>query len=242
MIYSYSVQNYFNYYTEIEEHFQRRRGTLLLLSTLDWALIETWKEAGIPLEAVLRGIDVAMDRYDRRPSKSKKVNSLAFCSQEVLASAEEMKEAAVGSSRTADSEPAGLSVAEVAAYLQKNSTALSCAHLPQVANATALQIATSLGEAAKTLVNAGGNGGQSQSGRLEDLERQLTVLEEKLLAALLTITQEEVLLQIRREADRQIAPYQSKMNAPQIEQLRRQYLHKKLLDHYKLPRLSLFYM
>jgi hypothetical protein len=38
------VQNYFNYFTEIEEHFQRRRGSLLLLSTIDWALIETWRE------------------------------------------------------------------------------------------------------------------------------------------------------------------------------------------------------
>ncbi|HXU49117.1 MAG TPA: hypothetical protein VN727_08720, partial [Candidatus Binatia bacterium] len=93
------MQNYFNYFTEIEEHFQRRRGTILLLSTLDWALIETWKDAGIPLEAVLRGIDSAFDRYDRRRTRTRKVNSLAFCSQEVLGAAEEMKEAAVGSER-----------------------------------------------------------------------------------------------------------------------------------------------
>src|SRR5205085_9973057 len=94
-----ALQKYFNYFTEIEEHFQRRRGSLLILSTLDWALIETWKDAGIPLEAVLRGIDAAFDRYDQRPSKTRKVNSLAYCSQEVLASAEEMKEAAVGAEK-----------------------------------------------------------------------------------------------------------------------------------------------
>ena len=236
------MQNYFNYFTEIEEHFQRRRGTLLLLSTLDWALIETWKEAGIPLEAVLRGIDTAMDRYDRRPSKSKKVNSLAFCSQEVLASAEEMKEAAVGSARAVSSEPAGLSVGEVASYLETNAALLRKAQLSEVAQVTAGEIANSLAEAAKMLASTGANGGHSQSRKLEDLERQLTVLEEKLQAALLTTTSEDVLLQIRREADRQIAPYQNKMNAAQIDQLRRQYVHKKLLDHYKLPRLSLFYM
>src|SRR5438105_2688257 len=73
--------NYFNYFTEIEEHFQRRRGTTLLLSTLDWALIETWKDAGIPLEAVLRGIDIAFEKFQKRPSVFKKVNSLAYCSQ-----------------------------------------------------------------------------------------------------------------------------------------------------------------
>src|ERR1700731_644661 len=99
------VENYFNYFTEIEEHFQRRRGGILLLSTLDWALIETWKDAGIPLEAALRGIDAAFDRYEQRPSKSRKVNSLAYCAQEVLAAAEEMKEAAVGASGETPSPP-----------------------------------------------------------------------------------------------------------------------------------------
>src|SRR5713226_8229313 len=94
-----AVKNYFNYFTEIEEHYQRRRGTGLLLSTLDWALIETWKQANIPLEAVLRGIDAAFDSYERRPSKTRKINSLAYCSQAVLAAAEDMKEASVGTNR-----------------------------------------------------------------------------------------------------------------------------------------------
>src|SRR5215475_10772665 len=91
-----TLENYFNYFTEIEERFLQRRGGGLLLSTLDWALIETWKEAGIPLQAVLRGIDAAFDRYEQRPGKTRKVNSLAYCSQEVFSAAEDMKEAAVG--------------------------------------------------------------------------------------------------------------------------------------------------
>src|ERR1700683_3286558 len=92
------MENYFNYFTEIEEQFRRRRGGGLLLTTLDWALIETWKDAGIPLEAALRGIDEAFDRYEQRPSKTRKVNSLAYCAQAVLSAAEDMKEAAVGTS------------------------------------------------------------------------------------------------------------------------------------------------
>ncbi|HJX85173.1 MAG TPA: hypothetical protein VJ723_12590, partial [Candidatus Angelobacter sp.] len=78
------MDNYFNYFTEIEEHFCRRRGTLLTVSTLDWALMSAWKEAGIPLEAVLRGIDAAFDLYDRKPSKTRKINGLAWCCQAVL--------------------------------------------------------------------------------------------------------------------------------------------------------------
>jgi hypothetical protein len=82
------LENYFNYFTEIEEHFQRHRSSMLLLSTLDWALIETWKDAGIPLEAVLRGIDSTFEHYAKRPARARKINGLAFCSQEVLSAAE----------------------------------------------------------------------------------------------------------------------------------------------------------
>ena len=83
--------NYFNYFTEIEEHFQRARGTsLFLLSPLDWALIETWKNAGVPLEAVLRGIDVAFEKWRGRRVKTQMVNSLAFCAQAVLTEAQIM--------------------------------------------------------------------------------------------------------------------------------------------------------
>ncbi len=83
--------NYFNYFTEIEDHFQRARGTaLFLLSPLDWALIESWKNAGVPLEAVLRGIDSAFEKWRGRKSKTQKVNSLAFCAQAVLTEAQQM--------------------------------------------------------------------------------------------------------------------------------------------------------
>ncbi len=224
------MQNYFNYFTEVEEHFQRRRGTILLLSTLDWALIETWKDAGIPLAAVLRGIDAAFDAYDRKPARAKtrKVNSLAYCSQEVLAAAEEMKEATVGAERK--SEPAGIESAEVAAYLRKNAALLRAAKVP-----AALQ--PLVGDTAQTLSDLA-----SAFAKPEDLERHLTVLEDKLFAGLLTNTPDAELIAVRAEADRDISPYRSKMGAAQIEQLHRQYVNKRLLERAKLPRLSLFYM
>ena len=126
------MENYFNYFTEIEEQFQRRRGGGLLLSTLDWALIETWKDAGIPLEAVLRGIDGAFERYAKRPTP-RKVNSLAYCAQEVLAAAEEMKEAAVGAptGEKPSTRPAGFQAQDIVAFLRRNADILLTAKLPE---------------------------------------------------------------------------------------------------------------
>jgi hypothetical protein len=237
--------NYFNYFTEIEEQFLRRRGGGLLLTTLDWALIETWKDAGIPLEAALRGIDAAFDRYDQRPSKTKKVNSLAYCSQEVLAAAEAMKEAAVG---TAVDQPSsvkspagqGFEPEMIAAFLRRNADLLERAKLPHSAGISVHTVAAESAVTLRKLAQETEN--KKASSRLEDLERHLTVLEEKLFAALLAAAPDEEIVSVRAQADRELAPYRRKMAAAQIEQLQKQYVHKRLLEKYNLPRLSLFYM
>ena len=226
------MENYFNYFTDIEEHFQRRRGTILLLSTLDWALIETWKDAGIPLEAVLRGIDATFDKWDKRPSKTRKVNGLGFCAQEVLAAAEEIKEAEVGTAR-APKKGSALPSDEIATYLQHNAELVEKAlgGLPAAVQQLARETVATLRELS----------GQS-SPSVEDLERHLTVLEEKLLAALLASTSDDTLIAVRADADRELATFRGKMNAAQIDQLMKQYVHKRLLERHRLPRLSLFYM
>src|SRR6516162_7108639 len=144
------MENYFNYFTEIEEHFQRRRGTLLLLSPLDWALMETWKDAGIPLEAVLRGIDATFEKWERRPRKTRKVNSLAYCAQEVLSSAKEMNEAAVGGDLPRKSDPA-LDTAAVNEFLRRNAEQFQRTSLPGSAQRVVGDSANSLREMAASL-------------------------------------------------------------------------------------------
>ena len=241
--------NYFHYFTEIEEQYLRRRGGGLLLTTLDWALIETWKDAGIPLEAALRGIDAAFDRYDQRAKKTKKVNSLAFCSQEVLASAEDMKEAAAGvpaestSGKPSPGKPSavqGFEPETIAAFLHRNADLLEAAKLPRSGGISVDVVAQEAAATLRKLAQETEN--RKTPSRLEDLERHLNVLEEKLFALLLAAAPDEEVVAVRSQADRELAPYRSKMAAAQIEQLQKQYVGKRLLEKYGLPRLSLFYM
>jgi len=234
------VENYFNYFTEIEEHFQKRFGGALLLSTVDWALIEVWKDAGIPLEAVLRGIDVTFDHYQRRPAKTRKVNSLGFCAQEVLSAAEEMKEAAVGSAKPERQKDAGFRPSEIAAFLRRSAEQLETARLPERTGLSASQIANETAKALREI--AAEVEAHENLPRLEDLERRLSVAEEKLFAILLSVTADAEIVTVRAEADRELAPYRRKMPGSQVEQLQKQYVHKRLLEKYGLPRLSLFYM
>jgi hypothetical protein len=231
------LENYFNYFTEIEEHFQRRRGSLLLLSTLDWALIETWREAGVPLEAVLRGIDGAFDKYDVRKGRARvrRINGLAYCAQEVMTAVEDMKEASVGAEPAARANAsAGFEPERIAAHLGSCAQQIDGAGLTGLVGEIAHPIAGSLRAVAEEVKTGAPN--------LEELERRLTVMEEKLFSAMLAGTAEADLVVMREESSRALAAYRSRMQTAQIRQVEQQFLHKRLLEKYGLPRLSLFYM
>jgi len=234
--------NYFEYFSEIEERFSRRRGSILLLNTLDWALIETWREAGIPLEAVLRGIDAAFDKYDARANKARgrlrKVNGLAWCAQAVMQSAEELVEASTGIAPATASEPreSGFESERVATFLDQNAQALEAASLlDESSDAVRATTAARLRELATSMRS-------SEPPALDDLDRTLTVLEEKLFAALQSSATEQELVDLKTQADRELAPYRAKMSAVQLRQVQQQFLHKRILELRALPRLSLFYM
>jgi len=235
--------NYFNYFTEIETRFQERRGSILMLSTLDWALIETWREAGIPLEAVLRGIDAAFDKHDAQKLRAggrrvRKVNGLAWCAQAVLEAVELSRDAATGAApdSSAESRASGFESARISRYLERNAKLLTSANLHPPVSTAAIEIAARLQELASD------SNLEPRTSSLEALDRTLTVLEEKLFAALLTATPEAELVALREQAARELAPYRGKMQAVQIKQVQQQFLQKRLLEARALPRLSLFYM
>jgi hypothetical protein len=238
-----SAFNYFNYFTEIEEHFWRKRGAHLLVSPLDWAIVETWQKAGVPLEAVLRGIDSAFESYQRSRRAVRPLKSLAYCVDAVLDAAAQQAETAAGKGpvpvrSAAPTEP--FSREDLRAFFARN-----VARLEEAAG----RLAAADGELARHLTQARTGLGDllpfldSPSALdLEDLERRLTVIEERLTAALTAGAEEETLLAIRRELDRQLAPYRRRMTAAQLSQLERQYMQKRLFERYDLPRLSLFYL
>jgi hypothetical protein len=240
------VQNYFNYFTEIEERFQRRRGALLLLSTLDWALIETWREAGIPLDAALRGIDAAFDKYETRQKKARmrKINGLAWCAQAVMEAAEELREAAAGTAAPKvdnETRESGFEHERVAAHLEAASAALDSATTAHDACAATASRLRALAAAVRGDASASASDLEAAQ-NLEALERILTVLEEKLYAALNAAAPEDLLVRLKEHAARELAPYRARMGVVQLRQVEHQFVQKQLLVHYNLPRLSLFYM
>jgi hypothetical protein len=238
--------NYFGYFSEIEEYFWKKRGAHLLVSPLDWAIMESWQKAAIPLAVVLKGIDRAFESYQRsrRAAGGRSLKSLAYCVDAVLDAAEEAKEAAAGAGPTASPSAASRSETfsreELRAYVKSNAEKLAQAAEKQRGGQP--ELAGRIGEVCRSLEEIQTLLDSPASLDLEDLERRFTALEEKLTAAATSFAREEVLVASRREFDRQLAPYRRKMSAPQLAQVERQYLQKRLFEEFGLPRLSLFYM
>ncbi|HXC88264.1 MAG TPA: hypothetical protein VNU23_10775 [Candidatus Cybelea sp.] len=234
--------NHFNYFTEIETYFWKKRGTHLLVSPLDWAIIETWQRAGVPLEAVMKGIDHAFESYRRsRRGGGKPLTSLVYCTDAVLQAAEEQSEAAAGSApkngNARAKEP--FSREELRIYIAKNAAQIGS--LAKDKGRAKAGLAERLDEVRESLNGMATLLDSPGSLDLEDLERRLTVLDDKLEATLTSHASEEMMLEIRREMDGQLRAYRRKMKAEQIALVEKQYLQRRLLREFGLPRLSLYY-
>lgn len=220
-------RNYFNFFTEVEEQFQRARGTgLFLMSPLDWALVESWKNAGIPLEAVLRGIDAAFVKWHAKKSRTQAVNSVAYCAQAVAVEAEAMVNAGVAQPAAKRQAAPPFQLEDLRRHLSTRSEAYGSAGRDEVA--------ASLARMAEEA--------ESHYADLEALEQRLTGLEDKVLSQLRAAQTEQDAFEARRELDAQLRPYRGKMTAAQLSMLERQYLDRRLMERANLPRLSLFYM
>lgn len=236
--------NYFNYFTEIEEYFWRKRGAHLLVSPLDWAIVETWQRAGIPLDAVLRGIDSAFESYQRsRRGAGRPLKSLAYCVDAVLDAAAEKQETSAGSgpvSKRAEKKTEPFSREELRNFLGRNIEKLEQAS--ERLSSSDAELARRITQSRASLAEMMPLLDSPADLDLENLERRLSAIEEKLTAGLIAQADENILVSIHSELDKHLAPYRRRMSAEQLGQLERQYTQKRLLERFGLPRLSLFYL
>jgi hypothetical protein len=237
--------NYFNYYTEIEDEFVKRRGSHLWVSPLDWSLIETWKQRGVPLHIVLRGINSSFDSYDQRLSRGRKVNSLFYCQQEIEAMFLEYCESRVGSSKPTAG-PAlqtdghsTLSPEAIIDYLSENRLTLAQLRgqfseervLPETFDRATMRVDQIIEDLqANTNIS------------LEGLEKDLTIIEELILDGLKESAGEERLEQLRKEGNRQLRAYKQTMEKEIYQQTLENFIARRLREQYQTPRLSLFYL
>ena len=225
--------NYFNYFSEIEELFIRRRGRNLLLSPLDWALIETWQEREVPLHIILRGIERVFDSVDKQPDRKRTVKSLLYCKEEIEAQYAEWLERQVGKNGQAQSpKPSESNLCSeemTAAHLEKVSLEIKSAQGEAKGNLQMVleKVSSRLAELAQN------------SHAAEHLEESLGKLDALIDESLLQTYENE---KLKTEIEKQIASYKNKMEREVYQRTFDLMLLKRLREQAEIPRLSLFYL
>ena len=222
--------NYFNYFTEIEETFIRRRAKNLFLSPLDWALMETWQEQGIPLHVVIRAVEQVFDNFDKNPGP-RTIKGLMFCREEVEAQYEEWLKAQAGKSVEDDAAAtATFSVSEIRDHLHGLVAALTMNNSPAISE--------DIDRACVRLTEIADN----TNDNLEQIDLSLKDVESLLDEALLSKSDKTIFDTVKKEIDKELRPYRSTMPAESYNNTHRLMLLKRLREEENIPRLSLFYL
>ena len=244
--------NYYNYFTEIEETFIRRRGRNLLLSPLDWALIENWQEREVPLHIILRAIETVFDGIDKQPARKRSVKSLFYCKEEIEAQYAEWLEMQTGKNGTekvqspkskvqsSDTQMSNLSSSKndhfsdesIENHLEKASADLQAAKQKATGDLreTLERVLNRLAELEQNFASA------------EKLEESLEKLDALIDAELLKSTEKEKLSALKAETEKNLGSYKNKMEAEVYERTFELMLLKRLRESAEIPRLSLFYL
>jgi phage terminase Nu1 subunit (DNA packaging protein) len=235
--------NYFSYFSEIEDTFIRRRGKHLMLSPIDWALIESWKERGVPLHVALRGIEHSFDSYESKKHK-RTVKTLLYCQEEVEAQYAEWRESRVGShDEKADAPPAS-DTSPFSRDAILDHLARSLDEIQQLAQERKHEdsFGEALTRASALLTEIRDDYSSIANPNTRKLEESLTGIDRLLDDSIRAVVKESELASILSEIELQIKPYKRHMDKPTFEQTRDNLLRKRLRDHFGVPRLSLFYL
>jgi hypothetical protein len=238
--------NYFNYFTEIEDAFVRRRGKHLFLSPMDWALMETWKDQGIPLHLVLRGVERSFDSFEAKPRK-RSVKSLLYCQEEVEAQYAEWLESRVGANPASnvgdkdDSAKTPFVSTAVREHLQRSRKTLTELAATRAKNGCD-ELSEAFSRAAALLASIENDFDNTATLDTRRLEDSLTGLERMLNQALLSVVPTLDLDNTRAEFKTQLKPYRSQMEPAVYNQTLDNLLMKRLREKFGIPRLSLFYL
>lgn len=228
--------NYFNYFSEIEETFNRRRGKYNFLSPLDWTLIESWQEKGVPLHIVLRGIEKVFDGYDAKPNRRRAIKSLTYCQEEIEAQYEEWLERQVGKNTENISEQSGennlFAEDSIREHLRQVSAELKIAAdgAENDLRETLDRVLSRIAELEKTETNA------------ETLENSLSDLEKLIDDALIKTADKTLLAELNAQTTKNLAAYRGKMENEVYARTFDLMILKVLRENAKIPRLSLFYL
>ncbi|MBI4455450.1 MAG: hypothetical protein HY644_06070 [Acidobacteria bacterium] len=225
--------NYYNYFTEIEEYFVRKRGKHMLVSPLDWSLIESWKQIGIPLHVVFRGIDRAFEKHQAHASE-KRINSIFYCQPTVTECFDEYRQAAIGGpeQRGGNKPEYAERVLATMRGLAQRLDAVSSAFLEAEVLDRARQL---LGELLKEINTAG-------PPAMPAIEDTLKVCDSLLLESGRRNLDSAAIEAFHREARQELRIYKRKVSPEMYSRIEKNFINRKIRETCDIPEFTLFFL
>jgi hypothetical protein len=213
---------------------------------MDWALIEGWKERGVPLHVVVRSIEHAFDSHESKKQK-RTVKTLLYCQEEVEAQYAEWLESRVGGheeqgreSKQPDESKSAFPRDAVLAHLGRSLEALG--NLLEERRTDDDELSEALARAVTLLSEIKDDYASAAQPDARKLEDSLTGIERLLDDAIHVTASDSELESANAAIASQMKPYKRHMDKAAFEQTRENLLRKRLRDHFGVPRLSLFFL
>jgi hypothetical protein len=210
---------------------------------MDWALIESWKERGVPLHVALRGIEHSFDSHDAKNAK-RTVKTLLYCQEEVEAQYAEWLESRVGSDdgRTAESEndKTPFSKRTVLQHLDRSLEDLG--KLAADCGPEEDEMSETFGRAVSLLSEIRNDYESASHADSRKLEESLTGLERLLDDSMRRTMPDNQITALQTDIEAQLKPYKRHMDKDAFAQTRDNLLKKRIREHFGVPRLSLFFL
>ncbi len=243
--------NYYNYFTEVEEHFVHRRGKHMFISPLDWSLVATWRESGVPLHVALRGVDIAMDAWHSKPhSETDRLSTLFYCHNAVMAEFARHLEAHLGEANgettaeaTASKSRSGPETAEMD---KKTLLEFLEARIHEIETVRAKQYpcgdAAGIERILSRLEEIRNSATSEEHPEMEALERDLGMLDELLVSLLREKLAKETLEEWEQDAKRELKVYKKQLDKETYQKILHNFLRDKMHRLFGVGELSLFYL
>ena len=204
----------------------------MLVSPLDWSLIETWKQTGIPLHVVFRGIDRAFEKHQARKTR-KLVNSIFYCQQAVMESYDEYLEARVG--QNAEGEREGVAAEKALLALRDLRAQLDKTAATFTARESIERVRFMLSELEEEFTS-----GKTPS--LVQVENALQACDYILLETAQWLIEPLVLEEFKKEARKELRIYRKKVAPDMYSRIEQNVMNRKLRAHFGLPEFTLFFL
>ncbi len=223
------------YFRKIERKFNQLRGSPLLISPKDWALMVEWKDQGIPAVVIIEALEKGFEKASFHGTTKRSINSLSYFKHIVEEHWKAFQKRRIGKVESRSSQT---DLSNIKKYLE--GLAQSLMELSQKFFKKHPLLSITLKEASQSIVSILERNLNTQE-NMESIEEQLSVIDDAIGDSLLQQIDKDKIRLIHHDAEVELSSMGHFMKEEYYRDIKKRYVLKILRKEYGIPRVSLFF-